>query len=137
MRVIKFYAWEPAWSEATARVRTEELAYLKKGALFRAVNFMLFSVGPVIVSLVSFAVFAAIGNVLTAEIAFTSLALFNVLRFPLIMLPQQIQGLVEARVSLKRINDFLVRSGCFFFFFFFFVSLNLSSSGCCQPTGAR
>ena len=51
-----------------------------------------------------------------SEIAFTSLALFNVLRFPLIFLPQTIQGLVEARISLNRMRDFLV---CLFFYFYF------------------
>ena len=36
--------------------------------------------------------------------AFTSLALFNILRFPISMLPTVITNIIEARVSLNRIK---------------------------------
>jgi hypothetical protein len=45
---------------------------------------------------------------LDAETAFTALALFNVLRFPLNMLPQVISSLVEANVSVKRLQKYLL-----------------------------
>ena len=35
-------------------------------------------------------------------------ALFNILRFPLNILPMVVSGLVEARVSIKRLNKFLL-----------------------------
>lgn len=43
-------------------------------------------------------------NVLTASIAFTSLSLFNILRFPLSMLPMLISSLVQ--VSLVHTNGY-------------------------------
>ena len=43
---------------------------------------------PIAVSLTSFAVYVLMGHELTAATAFTSIALFNVLRFPLAMFPQ-------------------------------------------------
>lgn len=46
-------------------------------------------------------------NVLTAEKAFVSLALFNLLRGPLVAFPNVISSVVEARVSNKRIQKFL------------------------------
>jgi hypothetical protein len=54
--------------------------------------------------------------------AFTSLALFNILRFPIAMLPTVVTNLIEARVSLNRIKVFkcvpfrrpLRMSACFF-----------------------
>jgi hypothetical protein len=46
------------------------------------------NVVPIAVSLTSFAVYVLMGNELTAATAFTSIALFNVLRFPLAMFPQ-------------------------------------------------
>ena len=39
--------------------------------------------GPVLVSLAAFGVFYALGNDLTAAVAFPALALFNLLRFPM------------------------------------------------------
>jgi hypothetical protein len=46
------------------------------------------NVVPIAVSLTSFAVYVLMGHELTAATAFTSIALFNVLRFPLAMFPQ-------------------------------------------------
>lgn len=46
-------------------------------------------------------------NILTPQIAFVALNLFNIIRFPLIMLPDLVSHFVEARVSVKRINKFL------------------------------
>jgi len=49
------------------------------------------------VSLATFAVFVSVSsdNMLTAEKAFTSIALFNILRFPLAMLPMLIAAMVQ------------------------------------------
>lgn len=48
-------------------------------------------------SLATFAVFVAVDsdNVLDAGKAFTSISLFNILRFPLAMLPQLISSMVQ------------------------------------------
>ena len=44
---------------------------------------------------------------LTADKAFVALSLFNILRFPLAMLPMLISNLVQASVSVKRLRNFL------------------------------
>lgn len=51
------------------------------------------------VSLATFAVFVSVSsdNVLTAEKAFTSISLFNILRFPLAMLPMLIASIVQVK----------------------------------------
>lgn len=59
------------------------------------------------VSAGTFTCYVMLGNTLTAATAFTAISLFNILRFPLAMLPNVINNLVEAKVSLKRIQDFL------------------------------
>ncbi|XP_075623992.1 multidrug resistance-associated protein 1 isoform X2 [Balearica regulorum gibbericeps] len=61
------------------------------------------------VALSTFAVYVTIdkNNILDAQKAFVSLALFNILRFPLNMLPMVISSIVEASVSLKRLRVFL------------------------------
>nr|XP_033816968.1 canalicular multispecific organic anion transporter 2 isoform X2 [Geotrypetes seraphini] len=61
------------------------------------------------VAMTTFAVYVTVdeANVLDAEKAFVSLSLFNILRFPLSMFPQVISNIVEASVSLKRIQKFL------------------------------
>jgi len=44
---------------------------------------------------------------LDAATAFTALALFNILRFPLVMFPMTINNVIEASVALQRIQEFL------------------------------
>ena len=46
-------------------------------------------------------------NSLDAETTFVSLSYFEILRFPMSVLPMMISSLVQAYVSLKRINNFL------------------------------
>ncbi|KAJ7416043.1 ATP binding cassette subfamily C member 1 [Willisornis vidua] len=77
IKVLKLYAWELAFREKVA--------------------------------LSTFAVYVTIdkNNILDAQKAFVSLALFNILRFPLNMLPMVISNIVEASVSLKRLRVFL------------------------------
>jgi ATP-binding cassette subfamily C (CFTR/MRP) protein 1 len=48
------------------------------------------------------------GHELDVATALTSLALFDILRFPLFMLPNVINNLVEAKVSVDRIQRFLL-----------------------------
>ena len=45
---------------------------------------------------------------LTAERAFVALSLFNILRFPISMLPRLISNIVQASVSMKRLTTFLL-----------------------------
>lgn len=47
---------------------------------------------------------------LTPQVAFVALALFNLLRFPLAMLPMLITSMVQAQVSVTRLTKFLLES---------------------------
>ena len=58
-------------------------------------------------SLFTFGLFVLLGHKLTAEVVFTSLALFNVLIAPLNSFPWVLNGTVEAVVSLRRLQGFL------------------------------
>ena len=69
--------------------------------------------GPVLVSLSSFMVYALLGKPMNAAMAFPALALFNLLRQPLMMLPNYINSVINARVSIARLQAYLqVRSLC-------------------------
>jgi ATP-binding cassette subfamily C (CFTR/MRP) protein 1 len=107
MNVIKMYAWQASMGARITDARNEELKVLKKAKLLGAWNTVMISAVPICVTIVAFSTYAlAIGD-LTAEKAFTSIALFGILRYPLIQIPQIIAGLVGANVSLERLRDFL------------------------------
>ena len=46
-------------------------------------------------------------NILTADKAFVSISFFNLLRMPLNSLPMLVIQLIQASVSLKRVNNYL------------------------------
>ncbi|XP_063790448.1 multidrug resistance-associated protein 1 isoform X2 [Pseudophryne corroboree] len=109
MKVLKLYAWELAFKEKVLGIRQDELKVLKKSAYLSAVGTFTWVCAPFLVALCTFAVYVLIdkNNVLDAEKAFVSLALFNILRFPLSMLPMVISSMVQTSVSLKRLRVFL------------------------------
>lgn len=108
MNIVKMYAWETSMQKRINAIRDEELSWIKKGALLSGINFFIILTVPLIVSVVALAVFAAQeGNTLTAARAFTALALFGVLRFPLILLPSAINSVAVCRASVTRLQEFL------------------------------
>lgn len=112
MKILKLYAWEPSFMQEVIDCRNKELGILLNIGYLSAFISFFWTCAPFVVSLVTFAVYVLSdeANVLDAEKAFTSLALFNILRFPLSMLPMMITSAVQASVSVKRINKFM-RSG--------------------------
>ncbi|XP_061665901.1 ATP-binding cassette sub-family C member 3 isoform X2 [Syngnathoides biaculeatus] len=109
IKVLKLYAWENSFKEKVLAIRQKELNVLKKAAYLGSLSTMAWTSAPFMVALTTFAVYVMVdeNNILDAEKAFVSLSLFNILRFPLNMLPQVISSLVQTSVSLKRIQSFL------------------------------
>ncbi|CAI5475322.1 unnamed protein product [Closterium sp. Yama58-4] len=73
-----------------------------------AMGLFVYYLTPMVVSVVSLAAYVLLGRPLTADIAFPALALFNLLRFPLAMIPDQINDYVQAKVSAGRVEKFLL-----------------------------
>ena len=55
----------------------------------------------------AFAAFVLLGNELTAEVAFTSLALFDILKMPMLDLGWIVGSMVKAYVALSRVSAYL------------------------------
>uniref|UniRef100_A0A3B3ZS55 Uncharacterized protein n=1 Tax=Periophthalmus magnuspinnatus TaxID=409849 RepID=A0A3B3ZS55_9GOBI len=109
IKVLKLYAWEKSFIEKILAIRQKELNVLRRTAFLGALSTMAWTSAPFLVALTTFAVYVTVdeSHVLDAERAFVSLSLFNILRFPLNMLPQVLSSMVQASVSLKRIQSFL------------------------------
>uniref|UniRef100_A0A8C2UET6 ATP binding cassette subfamily C member 3 n=1 Tax=Coturnix japonica TaxID=93934 RepID=A0A8C2UET6_COTJA len=109
IKVLKLYAWEPSFSEKVLEIRKNELRVLKKSAYLNSLSNFAWTSSPFLVALTTFAVYVLVDerNTLDAEKAFVSLSLFNILKFPLAMLPQLISNIAQTSVSLKRIQQFL------------------------------
>uniref|UniRef100_A0A4W6CQJ0 ATP-binding cassette, sub-family C (CFTR/MRP), member 2 n=1 Tax=Lates calcarifer TaxID=8187 RepID=A0A4W6CQJ0_LATCA len=109
IKILKLYAWEPSFQAQVESIRGQELNVMKNFAYLSSVSTFIFTCAPALVSLATFAVFVGVSseNVLTAEKAFTSISLFNILRFPLAMLPMLIAAIVQTTVSKRRLEKFL------------------------------
>eukprot|EP00753_Platysulcus_tardus_P017931 PLAT6639.1.p1 GENE.PLAT6639.1~~PLAT6639.1.p1 ORF type:complete len:1605 (+),score=860.88 PLAT6639.1:73-4887(+) len=107
MRVVKYYAWEDSFLKHVLHVREEELVWLRKSAIAQAYILLLIGLNPVVLAVATFGVFAATNGEMTPETAFFALSVFNMLLFPLMMLPRTLSGLIQARVNFRRIETVL------------------------------
>ncbi|EAT43549.1 AAEL005026-PA [Aedes aegypti] len=109
MKVLKLYAWEPSFQRSIQETRDKELKIMKKTAFYGAGVYFVFTIAPFLVTLVTFTVYVLIDeeNVLTAQKAFVSLVLFNIMKVPLSWLPMLVTMMMQARVSVKRLNKFM------------------------------
>ena len=98
IKILKLYAWEPSFENLISDIRTKETNIMKKVAYLSAGTSFIWSCAPYVVSLVTFATYVLVdpeNHVLNAEKAFVSISLFNILRFPLSMLPMMITWMVQ------------------------------------------
>jgi multidrug transporter EmrE-like cation transporter len=114
IKFIKFFAWENRWIDRVSDARATEMKWMIKARLNSILFQLLWSCAPVLVSITSFTVFVLQGNELTVSIAFTvwrsicfqpkisiesgqAIALFNMVRLPLNIIPTWIVQMLQAR----------------------------------------
>ncbi|TKY90680.1 hypothetical protein EX895_000678 [Sporisorium graminicola] len=108
IRFIKFFAWERGWSERVMRARREEMKWFYRGAWAQSGIMLSFGLMPILITITSFASYTIIeGKQLDIATGFTAIALFGMLRNPLSVLPMVINMVLQAKVSMDRINAFL------------------------------
>ncbi|CAK4111648.1 unnamed protein product [Aphanomyces euteiches] len=108
--VVKLQAWEAKCREKIQKLREIELGYVWTLMSSGALLILTLWATPLFVSMSSFAVYSVVmKQPLTASKVFTSLALFRLLQDPVRDLPENITAVIEARVSLDRINSYLTQ----------------------------
>ncbi|NXY67006.1 MRP1 protein, partial [Glareola pratincola] len=109
IKILKFYAWEPAYQKKVMSIREREVDVLKSSGYLMTYSVLTLTCIPFMVSLATFGVFFHLDkeNILTATKVFTSISLFNILRLPLFDLPSVISAVAQTKVSLSRLEDFL------------------------------
>ena len=109
IRIIKFYAWERPFSKEVGELRQNEMEALAKLAYTSAVGFSLILMSaPLIQPILVFLTYVSIQDEpLTASTAFTTVALFNIMRFPFAFLPMGMLQYIQSKISLKRLERYL------------------------------
>ncbi|ETV69926.1 hypothetical protein H257_14523 [Aphanomyces astaci] len=108
IKVIKLQAWEHSFTNRVMQFRSNELSKLRAYVYARGAATMVFNGVPTLVTVASFFGYVYLGNTLDVGTALTSLALLNILRYPLFMLPYVINSLAEAQVSFSRLEELLL-----------------------------
>ncbi|CAF4658113.1 unnamed protein product [Rotaria sp. Silwood1] len=107
IRSIKMNTYENYFIDRMNNIRQKELHALRGRKYLDAFCVYFWATTPVLISVLTFTTYTLFGNQLTPAKVFTSLALFALLISPLNSFPWVINGLVEAHVSLKRVQRFI------------------------------
>ncbi|KAK3084438.1 hypothetical protein FSP39_013539 [Pinctada imbricata] len=109
MKVLKMYTWEPSFQQQVNDIRDQELVFLRKIAYLQGGSTFCWILAPFLVTLATFVTYVLVSedHFLDARKAFVSLSLFNILRLPINLMSQTISLMVQAWVSVKRIQFFL------------------------------
>ena len=109
IRIIKFYAWERPFGREVEFIRGKEMDALTKMSYVVAVGFSIILMStPIVQPIFVFVTYVNIQDEpLTAATAFTTVALFNLMRFPFAFMPMGLLQFIQSRISLKRLERYL------------------------------
>ncbi|XP_030384434.1 multidrug resistance-associated protein 7 [Scaptodrosophila lebanonensis] len=104
---IKTNAWEDIFISKIRSLRSEEVKFISKRKYLDAMCVYFWATTPVLTCLLTFGVSVLMGHPLVASTTYTSVALLNMLIGPLNAFPWVLNGLVEAWVSLRRVQELI------------------------------
>ena len=108
VHTLKVQAWEAAFFQTVQKLRAVELKHLSSYLMSQAVGWMIWAGLPLLIALATFGSYILLQHQqLDVATALTSLALLELLRFPLYMLPMVLTQCVQAHSSLNRIQTYL------------------------------
>lgn len=104
---IKLQTLDDFFTERIQELRKTEMGFLSKRKYLDAWCVYFWATTPVLMSLLTFGGLVLMGKTLTPATTYTSVALLNLLIGPLNAFPWILNGLMEAFVSLKRVQELI------------------------------
>ncbi|XP_075708502.1 ATP-binding cassette sub-family C member 4 isoform X1 [Rhinoderma darwinii] len=109
MRIIKMYAWEQSFTELVNDIRKKEISKVLQSSYLRGINLASFFVASKIIVFVTFTTYVLLGNVISASRVFVAVSLYSAVRLTVtLFFPSAIERISEAKVSIRRIKNFLL-----------------------------
>ncbi|KAM5298034.1 ATP-binding cassette sub-family C member 12-like isoform 5-T5 [Glossophaga mutica] len=108
IKLIKMYAWEKAFTKTIRDIRKRERKLLGRAGLVQSGNSALAPIASTMAIVLTFTGHILLRRRLTAAVAFSVIAMFNVMKFSIAILPFSIKAAAEASVSLRRMKKILV-----------------------------
>ncbi|KAF2126673.1 P-loop containing nucleoside triphosphate hydrolase protein [Dothidotthia symphoricarpi CBS 119687] len=108
IRIVKFSAWEKGFKTRILALRGAELQKLRWRYIWWSLSMTVWYCIPMIITITTLFFYTVVaGKSLETSIAFPTLAVFAVLRAPLDRISDMISFLLQANVSVLRIDKFL------------------------------
>ncbi|KAG0299913.1 Multidrug resistance-associated protein 1 [Linnemannia gamsii] len=114
MKIVKLYNWEDPFKERIAAVRRNEIKLLKQFGVLASVVSLVFTSTPLIITLVSLAVYATHGGPgatpgdMNPQTIFVSISLFGLLARPISLMASTLSQLTSITVATTRVQKFLL-----------------------------
>ncbi|KAI4115101.1 MAG: hypothetical protein LQ345_004235, partial [Seirophora villosa] len=108
IRHLRWYGWQDVWRERIMQARQQELRlFIVTGLLRALINFFNFLASDLFPVAAFYAYTILAGRPLRIDIAFPALQLFNMLENSLQAVPNLITVLLNAKIAVDRIEDFM------------------------------
>ncbi|XP_037468214.1 ABC transporter C family member 10-like isoform X2 [Triticum dicoccoides] len=107
MKILKLYAWEAHFKKVIEGLREVEYKWLSAFQLRRTYNGCLFWSSPVLVSAATFVTCYLLKTPLDASNVFTFVVTLRLVQDPVILMPDVIAVVIQAKVAFTRISKFL------------------------------
>ncbi|PVF97426.1 ABC protein [Serendipita vermifera] len=104
MRIIKYFTYEIPYLGRIGSIRHDELRGIRKILIIRAANLAVAFSIPAMAAMLALITYALAGRDFNAATVFPSLALFNLLRQPLLFLPRALSATADAKNALARLQ---------------------------------
>ncbi|KAG0210936.1 Multidrug resistance-associated protein 1 [Mortierella sp. NVP41] len=115
MKTVKLYGWSSAFLRRILDIRKQELAFLRRIGVVEAFMSIIFISSSLIISLITFGVYALWGGpnftpgTLTPQTVFVSMTLFAMLKGPIASLSDATTSTIGVLVATRRIQEFLLK----------------------------
>ncbi|KAK7399976.1 hypothetical protein VNO78_11174 [Psophocarpus tetragonolobus] len=107
IRILKLHSWEISFLQKLLQLRETERRWLQKYLYTCSAVATLFWTSPTLVSVVTFGACILVQTELTAATVLSALATFRILQEPIYNLPELISMIIQTKVSVDRIQEFI------------------------------
>jgi ABC-type multidrug transport system fused ATPase/permease subunit len=109
MKIIKLQSWEDKFRHMIESLRDREFKWLRETQMKKAYGAVMYWMSPTVISAVMYTATAIMGSApLNASTLFTVLATLRVMAEPVRFLPEILTMMIQYKVSLDRIEKFLL-----------------------------
>ena len=107
IRILKLFAWEALFRTKVDSIRSSQLTILRRIKLNDAVIECIWVTMPVVMALLTIMAYSMQGHTLSTASIFAGISVFHSMTHPLFNFPWCVMRIIEARVSLRRLQSFL------------------------------